>query len=724
MLIYFCSVIRRLTANIIQPIKHLGFLILGLLMLGGFNIAYAQESDAALIDSLNQVIIKNESALNVAEAYVGLTEIIYVTTPDTVIPLCQKAIDLIDQHFEQSDTAAQRQLLIVKATAYNNIGFMYDNEGQISKALEIYFKAIKIQEQLGDKQGLASSYNNTGYIFRQQEDYENARNYYLKSKAIKIELKDTMGLANTMLNLGGLADHEKKYEESKNYYLESLRLWKSTGVKRGIAAATNNLGYILNVQGKSDSALIFYKQALEIYEELNHREGIGSVNNNLATIYYKEKAYPEALVYAEKALKIGREIEYIENIKDASYILEQIYFRTEDWKEAHAMSVLYNDMKDSLFNQETKRASLKKELNYEFEKKEAVKEVEYQKERALTEVQKQQQRTILIVVSIGLFLVFILSIIIYKRLLITRKQRNLISNQQDEILNKNEELNQQNEEIKAISEKIEDQNTLLSSQNRDIVSSIQYAQKIQHTILPPLEKMSALLPHSFVLYLPKDIVSGDFYWMHHRAASEFNSDNLLYLAVVDCTGHGVPGAFMSIIGSNGLKQVIKEEGITDPAQILERLTAFVIEQVNANQDEDAIADGMDISLCSLNLDTNQLKFAGAYNPLYLIRDNTLQEFKGTKRPVGYFRRKNMPVFQTHTIQLEKDDMIYLFTDGYADQFGGSDGRKYTYRKMREKMLEWHSMDPNLQREAFLSEYQNWKGLESQLDDICVIGFGI
>ena len=177
------------------------------------------------------------------------------------------------------------------------------------------------------------------------------------------------------------------------------------------------------------------------------------------------------------------------------------------------------------------------------------------------------------------------------------------------------------------------------------------------------EKRTQLLPNSAIFYQAKDIVSGDFYWME-------KVDNKVLWAVVDCTGHGVPGAFMSILGYNGLNKIVIEKGITTPSKILEELTEHVINSLQQTSSGEDINDGMDIALCCLDLNTNELQFSGAYNPLYLCRDGEIQIVKATRRPIGRFKRKNIPDFENHTIQLKSKDSIYIFTDGIADQFGG------------------------------------------------------
>ncbi len=296
-------------------------------------------------------------------------------------------------------------------------------------------------------------------------------------------------------------------------------------------------------------------------------------------------------------------------------------------------------------------------------------------------------------------------------------QRDQIESQKIMVEEANEELNQTNEEILAQRDQIESQKNKLLKQNKDIFASISYARKIQEAILPSEEVINETLPNSFFFYRPKDIVSGDFYWVERVGEK-------VYWAAVDCTGHGVPGAFMSILGSNSLTQIIIERGVEKPAQILEELTKHVIDSMGETRDGKDIMDGMDIALCCWNQETGILDYAGAYNPLFLIRNGELHETKATRRPVGRYLSKRTKPFENHSIELKSDDMIYVFSDGFADQFGGENGDKYTYKRLRAKLKECSNEEVLIQRTTLEKEFDEWKGNRGQLDDVCLIGVRI
>jgi serine phosphatase RsbU (regulator of sigma subunit) len=282
--------------------------------------------------------------------------------------------------------------------------------------------------------------------------------------------------------------------------------------------------------------------------------------------------------------------------------------------------------------------------------------------------------------------------------------------------------------LKIINHKrlIHQQQELIEEQHKDILDSINYAQRIQNAILPSDAKWEKCLPNSFVLYKPKAVVAGDFYWLVSKG------DELLF-AAADCTGHGVPGAMISVVCSNGLNRSIREYGLSDPGKILTKVREIVVEELTASDSE--IKDGMDIAICNLKLQIDEpaseqnledkvkgiLKFAGANNPLWIFRKNTktLEEIKGEKQPIGLFESSSN--FQSHQVELFEGDTIYIFSDGFADQFGGADNKKYKSKRFKEFLLSIQEKSMTEQKLALEDEFSLWRGEMEQLDDICVIG---
>ncbi|MBX2960322.1 MAG: SpoIIE family protein phosphatase [Flavobacteriales bacterium] len=318
---------------------------------------------------------------------------------------------------------------------------------------------------------------------------------------------------------------------------------------------------------------------------------------------------------------------------------------------------------------------------------------------------------------IGISIIFIISLLLFWLLFKIRKSKNQISKQMKVI-----------EEQKTVVEKAHHE---LEEKNKEIMDSITYAKRIQSAILPPQKLVKEYLPQSFILYKPKDIVAGDFYWMECLSAvhcslftvnSEQSTDNskLILFAAADCTGHGVPGAMVSVVCNNGLNRSVREHGLTEPGKILDKTREIVIQEFEKSDEE--VKDGMDISLCCLDLNSNKLTWSGANNPLWIIRNKEIIEYKADKQPIGKYA-ESIP-FTTHEIQLQNDDSIYIFTDGYQDQFGGDKGKKFKAAKLRELLLSIQHEPMENQREIIDQSFEVWKGNLEQVDDVCVIGVKI
>lgn len=277
-----------------------------------------------------------------------------------------------------------------------------------------------------------------------------------------------------------------------------------------------------------------------------------------------------------------------------------------------------------------------------------------------------------------------------------------------------EKVRQRTAEVVAQKEEIDKQRAQIEEYFVQVTDSIKYAQKIQEAILPPDTQVQRMLPNSFILYRPKDIVSGDFYWLGE-------ANNKVFFAAVDCTGHGVPGAFMSIVGYNQLKQAIITTGGSNPAEILDHLNKGVSETLHQKEEHSTNKDGMDIAICSLDYDTLELEYAGAFNPLYLLRNNEIQEIKANKFPIGSFVDEEPSNFTNNKFQLQKGDQIYIFSDGYADQFGGPRGKKFMYRRFRELLVANCHKEMSEQKETLQETLFDWMQDEEQVDDILVIG---
>ncbi len=571
------------------------------------------------------------------------------------------------------------------AGCYHNIGIIYQTEGNLSLALEYFFKALKINEEQGSKKNMASNFNNIGNIYLQMKNLENALTYYNKAIVIKIETGDKKGECSGYLNIGNIYNRQKKFDKAISYYRQSAKISREIKNEKGLANTYNNIANIFVTTNK-DSAFLYYKNALVISEKIAYKAIICAANLNLADIYLSRKKNKEAIECLNIGVKTAIEMNSVEYIKEAYWIMSEDYAKMNDFKMAYMYHLNFTKFKDSLLDKESTKQIAEMGAKYETEKKD--KEIILlNKDNALhqKEIEKQSaQRNAFIV---GFILVFLLTLFIFRGYKQKQKANDIIQMQKK----------------------------LVEEKNKDITDSINYAKRIQEALLPQKELKYKLFPDAFVLFQPRDIVSGDFYWFAERNGKKI-------IAAVDCTGHGVPGAFMSMIGNAFLNEIVNEKGITEPGIILSELRHLVINALKQSGAEGEQRDGMDISILSFS-ESNEVQWAGANNRLLLIRNGECKEYTPDKRPIGFFRGKGLP-FKNHKIEIQKNDSLYIFTDGYADQFGGPNGKKLKYKYFLETILTIQNRSMANQEEILLKKINDWKGDLEQVDDILVIGIRV
>ncbi len=402
-----------------------------------------------------------------------------------------------------------------------------------------------------------------------------------------------------------------------------------------------------------------------------------------------------SLYYLNAGLKVAKEISAKDLMKDGYSNLSEIYEKKNNFKEALAHERLHSDIKDTLLNEENTRHMNEMQTKYETAEKDKQliqQDAEITKQQAEAK-QKAAERNAFI---IGFGLMLILAFFIFRSYRQKQKANIIITQQKNEV---------------------ENQKNIIEEKNKDITDSINYARRIQRAMISPESFFKKNLKDFFALYKPKDIVSGDFYW-----GSKTTSGTIL-VAAADCTGHGVPGAFMSMIGVSKLNEIIVERNIAAPAEILNQLRHEVIKALNPEDAEEEARDGMDISLCAFDLDKMKLEYAGANNSIYLVRKGELTEIKADKMPVGKYSGE-IKLFTNYEIILQKNDIIYFFTDGYADQFGGEKGKKFKYKQLEELLISTHNKPMEEQKQILDSTMEKWKGNLEQIDDILILGVKI
>jgi len=575
------------------------------------------------------------------------------------------------------------------SAAYNNIGNMYSDQGKYPEALNYHMKSLRIKEHMNDRVGISMAYNNIGLIFQLQGKIDEAIAYQFKSLKIKEELNDKLGVSVAYSNIATYYVEKKKYKESLDYNFKSLKLKQELGDKPGEGLCYSTIGTVYAAQKKTKEALNYQLKALKIMEDIGDIKSVITTCNVIGVTYEEAHVYEQALLYYEKALEKAKNIDYREGIKEAYRNLATTYASLNNYKKAFECNNLYYQEKDSLLNKDVLKQVTEINTKYQTEKKEQ--EIQLlTKDQQLKDKTLREQRVVRIGLFVGLGLLVILSFTLYNRYRFKQKANNLLEKQKKEI---------------------EEQNIL-------ITDSIDYAKTIQEAVFPSETKMKNFFPDSFVLYKPKAIVSGDFYLVEEK-------NDKIICTVADCTGHGIPGAFMSLLGFNMLENIIETKNFTAPSTILTELNQKMIATMSQDPaNETSVKHGMDASVISIDRESMQLQFAGAHNPLYQIRDNTLIEVKADKMSVGSYKEGQLIEFNNHTISIEKGDVFYLFSDGFPDQIGGPKRKKFYYPPFKELLVSIHKMDMLDQKHFLDKTITSWRGERDQTDDILVVGIRI
>jgi tetratricopeptide (TPR) repeat protein/serine phosphatase RsbU (regulator of sigma subunit) len=615
------------------------------------------------------------------------------------------------------------------ATSYNNIGVIHDDQGRYAEALESYQKALTILERIGDQQGIANCYNNIGLIHYDQGRYTEALEAFQKALTIQERIGHQQGIARSYINIGNIQYGQGRYPEALESHQKALTILERIGDQQGIADCYGNISNIYGSQGRYAEALEAYQKALAIFERISNPWGIAACHNNIGTIHYDQGRYAEALEAFQKALALAQSLGLQDQLDDIYLNLARTDSAlaalglTHLWKSAYLHHRLYAAYKDSVRNEASIRKQAQLESQYEYDKKTALLKAEQEKERALATAQLRQRETQrnLSLLALGIALIGLVTFaILYRKI---RQQRDLIQKQSDEIQQKNFALEQYNAELKSTNQALEESNRIIQQQaetllekNEEILDSIRYAERIQRAILPSAEKWQRLLPESFLLYKPRDIVAGDFYWLEE-------TERYIFLGVADATGHGVPGAFVSIVCANALHKAVLEEGLESPAEILWRVREVVVSQLT--QAGEKVKDGMDIGLIRFAKgDWSRAVFAGANRPLWIMSAEGLLEVAGTRQPIGYVEEPKP--FEEVELMLgsRAPAMVYAFTDGIVDQMGGPKGRKLFPKGLREWLLSLWSQPVAKQAESLTALFETWRGERHQIDDVTVVGVRI
>jgi tetratricopeptide (TPR) repeat protein len=662
------------------------------------------ENDALYRISLNAVILAREvysqnqndfEALQILEQFLQETEGRGIKAPATLtnriarshigLRNYNEAITFFKMSYakfvEEKDSIGSSAILI-------NIGVVYSKMGQKDKALEYLFESLEIKERLNHVIGIVNCHNFIGSQYGSLGKDSLALTHYLKANQV----------------------HEQLRAESPG----------GQNVSRAQFSIYENIGAAYLALDSLEKAAQFYDLAIEESNRFNFPDikARGLVSKIKFMIRIGEGHKMQSYFNSANELLAGEKIS-ISTRKNLHHALYLGYKSKGDFENAYGHFAVHIILRDSVDNNSDQREFLYKEMSQRNETELLVQEAD--NERIINVKQEERSKEKIIgYFIIGSALVLLLFLVFtFNRLRVVRKQKIEIENQKAE--------------ISTVHSKLEEH-------HKDIQDSIQYAKHIQNAILPPLEEISANLGDSFVYYQPKDVVAGDFFWME---VPNLDSD-WVYYSVADCTGHGVPGALVSLVCSNALTKALKEDDIRDTGLLLDRTRELVISQLGKRGQ--TVKDGLDISLCAMNKKTKTLHWSGANNPLWIVRGNdegfkvepTIEstdkirvseseglnfiEIKGDRQPIGVFHQSKP--FNSYTLNLNAGDQIYIFSDGFSDQFGGEKGKKFKANNLKKLLLSITSKPMNMQKDALIEVFEDWRQDFDQLDDVCILGVKI
>ena len=596
------------------------------------------------------------------------------------------------------NSATDNNKLIVKlksilAGALNNEGYYFKEFGDIPLALDYYEQSLKIDESIENDKGVATSLNNIGSIYMDQGMTDEALDNFNQGLKINEEIGDKRGISLSLNNIAGIYFNNGAIDEAEEYFERSYELDFEINNLKGAANSLSNLGYIYKKTERPQESLEKFNAALSLFRKVDLQSGISLVQANIGGLLLQEGDISNAKLYGDSALAIGQKMGQPSSVKNAAELLFRINFEQENWKEALDMHQLFISMRDSLKNIETERKTEKQQLQYQFEKQNAIAAAEHDKQLLVADAKQKRHQLVNYFSIAGLLIVIVFSYVIYNRLKITNRQKLLIEEKNEELAN---------------------QKSIVDEKNTEIIDSIHYAERIQHALLKSEENISNNHPEHFIFFKPKDILSGDFYWA-------LKKENYWYVAVADCTGHGVPGAMLTMLGSSFLNEINQGIKLLSPAEILDRLRDKITQELSQFGAEGESKDGMDISLIRIDLQTFKAEWAGANNPLWVLKagEQEIIEIKGDRQPIGYFEYAQP--FQNNQVQLGKGDIFYLFSDGFADQFGGEVGKKFKYKSFKKLLISLQERPIGFHKKELENHFISWMGDYQQVDDVCIMG---
>ncbi len=635
----------------------------------------------------------------------------------------------MDSYSKALDIYIQINDSIETAYTYLKIGDTYLAQKLDKNALAAYESAYEIFNNLNHQRGLTFTMDKKALILMSRYDDKGALQLLNQSLTMRQKLKDLALVGLSFENIADIYIQNEENNEAVDNLKRALVIYIMMDNKLKIADLYYKLGELYITDKLFEQSYDSFQKALLYYKDSGIDDKAAESQNKLGYIFLQQKKYKEALIFVEKAFYTASQNGLSDINSESLLLLSQIYNAKNNSNLAYKYLKRHSELEDSLNLERQNQQSTELQVNLATQKKEQeIKILEKNKELNTAQIEKQEAQRNLFFIGFALLIVillftFVFGVYFYKTNKMTKKANFLL-------VEKNDEINKQKEEIQSQRDKLEDANISMTQQknelqatNEKITASINYASRIQRAMLPKMAEIRTELPDSFVMLSPKEAVSGDFLWYGVTFDEEGNKK--VIITAIDCTGHGVPGAFMSMIGDAYLNQIIYEQKITSPDIILQELHKGI--RTALQQDRSENTDGMDIALLVIDPVGKYLEYAGAKNPLVYIQNNEMSIIKGEIFSIGGLVKEGERIFEKHRVDIQEKTWIYIYTDGFQDQFGSSTqirNRKYMAKRFRDFLFTIHQLPLNEQAVALAVELDDWRGDYPQMDDVLVIGFKI
>jgi serine phosphatase RsbU (regulator of sigma subunit) len=570
----------------------------------------------------------------------------------------------------------------IKRQGLHVLGLNHYRLGNYDKTLDYFRQVLRMFEQENDLKGIGRLHNNIGIIYDELNQYEKALSYYYKSLEIKRQLADSAEVASTLSNIGFAYQKMNLPDKAYTYLMQALHIDLQAGNKEGLIYTYGNLGRLYASLNKADSALFFFNKSLHLLKKAGTPYEQAEILHSMGGIYLKQKLPLEARNTFSAAIVHAQGVKARKVIKDCYKGIAESYKLQENWQQAFWYFEQYEDLKDSIFSEENLQKISDIESNYQIQRRE--KEIEIlRKDARIQELNLSRNEMISYYLYSGLFLFFLMILFLYQQYKLKNNSNTLLKRHNNEI----------------------------AARNIEITDSIRYAKTIQEALLPQELALKEIFPHSFLYSEARDILNGDFFWIHEQ-------DDLVIWAVIDCTGHGVPGALMTILAHNLLNQIVTTHRQLEPAHILYELHRSL--RLSMQKGLEDQPHGMDLGICLYDRKSRRLQYAGARRPLYLLEGNELRVYQ-TANPMVGNTYTNGVEFSQLNLHPCPGSCVYMFTDGVTDQFGGPQNKKFLHNRLQELIRTMRDQPYEVQKQRLADGLKAWRKQEEQTDDILMVG---